>query len=145
MRITEDRKGRLLETIWELTDRFNAEDDEALGQMFMAITQFAEEAALDEREIAAKPMDEAALIEEVARVIRDTSFCGFSEPDGSRSYCSRESADPKSCECFVGARALLPIIRRIHNEAVEACAEHAEDRDDYSLATAIRQLKEPEQ
>lgn len=50
MRITEDRKGRLLETIWELTDRFNAEDDEALGQIFMAITQFAEEAALDERD-----------------------------------------------------------------------------------------------
>lgn len=50
MRITEDRKGRLLETIWELTDRFNAEDDEALGQIFMAITQFAEEAAADERE-----------------------------------------------------------------------------------------------
>ena len=49
VRITEDRKGRLLETIWELTDRFNDEDDEALGQMFMAITQFAEEAALDER------------------------------------------------------------------------------------------------
>lgn len=50
MRITEDRKGRLLETLWELNDRFNAGDDEALGHMFAAITQFAEEAALDERE-----------------------------------------------------------------------------------------------
>ena len=49
MRITEDRKGRLLETLWELNDRFNAGDDEALGHMFAAITQFAEEAALDER------------------------------------------------------------------------------------------------
>lgn len=51
MRITEDRKGRLLETLWELNDRFQSgEDDEALGHMFAAITQFAEEAALDERE-----------------------------------------------------------------------------------------------
>lgn len=50
MRITEDRKGRLLETLWELNDRFNAGDDEALGHMFAAVTQFAEEAALDERE-----------------------------------------------------------------------------------------------
>ena len=51
MRITEDRKGRLLETLWELNDRFQTgEDDEALGHMFTAITQFAEEAALDERD-----------------------------------------------------------------------------------------------
>lgn len=54
MRITEDRKGRLLETLWELTDRFNAEDDKALGHMFAAITQFAEEAALDERDAIIK-------------------------------------------------------------------------------------------
>lgn len=48
MRITEDRKGRLIETIWELTERFNGGDDEALGQMFMAVTQFATEAAAAE-------------------------------------------------------------------------------------------------
>ena len=45
MRITEDRKGRLLETLWELNDRFQAEDDEALEHMFSAITEFAQEAA----------------------------------------------------------------------------------------------------
>lgn len=50
MRITEDRKGRLIETIWELTERFQDGDDDALGQMFMAVTQFATEAAADEWE-----------------------------------------------------------------------------------------------
>lgn len=50
MRITEDRKGRLLETLWELNDRFQAEDDDALGHMFSAVTEFAQEAAADERD-----------------------------------------------------------------------------------------------
>ncbi len=50
MRITEDRKGRLLETIWQLNDRFLAEDDDALGHMFSAVTELAEEAAAYERE-----------------------------------------------------------------------------------------------
>jgi hypothetical protein len=50
MRITEDHKGHLLEAIWELNDRFQAEDDEALGQMFNAITHFAKQAAADERD-----------------------------------------------------------------------------------------------
>lgn len=95
-------------------------------------------------------MDEAALIEELAMVIRDTSFCGFSEPDGSRSYCSRESADPKSCECFDGARAILPIIRRVHNEAVEKAAKKADRfqlwdyqmrRGSKDIATTIRTLR----
>lgn len=49
-RITEDRKGRLLETIWQLNDRFLAEDDDALEHMFNAVTEFAQEAAADERD-----------------------------------------------------------------------------------------------
>lgn len=50
------------------------------------------------------------LVERMAEFIRDASCCGYTEADGSRSYCSREKVNPKSCECFDGARAILPIL-----------------------------------
>jgi hypothetical protein len=50
MRITEDRKGKLIETIWDLNARFQDGEDDALQLMFDAVTGFAEEAAADERD-----------------------------------------------------------------------------------------------
>lgn len=50
MRITEDRKGQLIETIWQLNARFQSGEDDALQLMFDAVTGFAEEAYADERD-----------------------------------------------------------------------------------------------
>lgn len=50
MRITEDRKGQLIETIWQLNARFQSGQDDALQLMFDAVTGFAEEAYADERD-----------------------------------------------------------------------------------------------
>ncbi len=47
---TTDRNGRLLETIWELNDRFvKGEDDDALTHQFLAIEQFKREAIQADR------------------------------------------------------------------------------------------------
>ena len=45
-----DRNGRLLETIWELNDRFESgEDDDALDHQFQAVHQYRQEVIAAER------------------------------------------------------------------------------------------------
>lgn len=46
---TTDSNGHLLEAIWELNDRFNAGDDDALDQQFMAVAHYRRLAAENER------------------------------------------------------------------------------------------------
>lgn len=46
---TTGSNGHLLEAIWELNDRFNAGDDEALDQQFKAVAHYRRLAAENER------------------------------------------------------------------------------------------------
>lgn len=49
---TTDRNGRLLETIWDLNERFNTgdgENDECLDMQFRAVAEYGREAAQAER------------------------------------------------------------------------------------------------
>jgi len=50
---TTDRNGRLLETIWQLNERFNTgdgENDDCLDMQFRAVAEYGREAAQAERD-----------------------------------------------------------------------------------------------
>lgn len=70
-------------------------------------------------------MDEAALIEELARALAVADRI---------EICS--DAQYRHSSYGIKAAALLPIIRRIHNEAIEKCAQKVEDyRVDWANGT----------